>query len=459
MLSTIGLSIIVMPFNALPYLKSILHDMSHEASFYPTLIGLLLWFAYLCLKRRIFIPNRKNFHLFVIFVFWIFISTALNSPNISYMIFKGRSAISKNILQIIMFLYMAFVALYIYNVFIMKGISPLKYIRTFVMVSFLIAGFYSIFEILKMFGLNDGGVLVAIDHFIREGSNPYFVRLRSVSQEPSWFAMYCGFAFPWIFSYIFTERAIFKRLFYILLIAYLSILIFATFSRTAYFVIIIETIIFLVLAFYNVKHREKKKMLIISICLFFVLVIGYSFVFLSQMPIINLFSSIFDFSMDNSYRLSNISRIGSQTIALKIAMSHPIFGVGFGQYGFYMSQYVSDWMLVSSEIETYSADMSNTSWAPAHGLYTRIAAELGFIGLSIWIAMLLSLIFNVYKIYRRNSLSGENDYLGLSLLVCIIGVSVSGMNMDSFRFLGYWLSLAAGWAYRHQIPGALVANS
>ena len=130
-----------------------------------------------------------------------------------------------------------------------------------------------------------------------------------------------------------------------------------------------------------------------------------------------------------------------------MAVDNPVFGVGFGQYGFHMSAYVPDWALFSEDIQESMSPIPGTAWAPVYGIYVRIAAELGFVGLAMWIALWGSVVVACYRRYRNNTAAGSPDILGLALIISIVGVLITGFQTDSFRFFGYWISMGIAWAY------------
>jgi O-antigen ligase len=177
---------------------------------------------------------------------------------------------------------------------------------------------------------------------------------------------------------------------------------------------------------------------------------------MSGLTLVNLNSSgksLIDvfLSLASKDNLSNIARFGAQLAGYQMALDHPVFGVGLGQYGFRVADYIPDWALVSEEIRKWISPTEGTAWAPVHNIYVRIASEGGFIGLLLWISMWGSVLLGCIRKYRSNTVaSGQPDYLGLALVVSIVGVLLSGFNADSFRFFGYWLSLGAAWAYISQ---------
>ncbi|MCK5356837.1 MAG: hypothetical protein KAJ48_00445, partial [Elusimicrobiales bacterium] len=91
-------------------------------------------------------------------------------------------------------------------------------------------------------------------------------------------------------------------------------------------------------------------------------------------------------------------------------------------------------------------DIVGSPWPPVHGLFARIFAEGGSLGLFIWCSIWLYIFISVYKKY---TLKGDNgvENIGIILLVCIPSVSLLGFLVDSFRFPEYWYVLALSWLY------------
>ena len=122
----------------------------------------------------------------------------------------------------------------------------------------------------------------------------------------------------------------------------------------------------------------------------------------------------------------------------------PVLGFGLGQYGFHAYNYVPDWAKSNPEISSW-VDLSMTQkWAPVHNIYARLFAETGICGIFSWILIwLVSAIIMLKDLIK----SKDRQTLNISVffLLAIYGIMVVGMNIDSFRYMPYWI-----------IPGAMM---
>lgn len=449
----LALAIILLPFNSLPYLKNILREMSNEGTFYPLFIAIIIWGILIPKGNKFELPKHLGFKMLVLLLIWIFLSGAANFTSISFLYTKGRTGIEKLIFQIMLVVFIMLSALTVYN--IVSHIPQfLLNLRRYVMISFLIAGLYSVIEIAFLSG-NELAITVlqTINPLIHGTHVPllYPGRLRSVSGEASWFAMYCGFISPWIFSYVFTER---RRIWiYTILTAYLILIVMLTQSRTAYVITAIQLFLFSFGIVFANRNVLRKIRLIPFITAIAIGILVSQVAFKKNVPtgytVQDTFSSLAQTQTSNNvFLMSNIARFGSQIAAINMAQEHPIFGVGLGQYGFYMPDYVPKWATTSDEIKEWMSKEEGTPWPPVHNLYARITAELGFVGLGIWLILWATVLLSCYKRYRlNNQTNGQHDTLGFALMVSIVGVLLSGLNADSFRFFGYWTVLGIAWWY------------
>ncbi|MBP2651499.1 MAG: hypothetical protein H6Q74_2324 [Firmicutes bacterium] len=438
-------AIIVFPFNGLPYFQDILKELSPDASVYPFIIALFIWLMmFLMGIIKLIIPMNVTFKLLLLFIFWSIVSGISNMAEINENIFKGRTGIEKYVGQIGVLLFVSLLFLLIYNVCI-KTKKPLLEIRKSILISFIIVGMYSVIEILYLNGNSSAQtVLESINPFIRdEGTNSlgqYGLRLRSVAFEPSHFAMYCSFAFPWLLSYIITEN---RKLWPYLCSIYMLLLMLLTNSRFCYVIGSVQLLLFI--SKLKITYRINYRSLIGTLILINTVVMISCFLVSddSLFSIINTILSLLD--SDNS---SNIARYGSQVTAIRMVLDYPIVGVGLGQFGFYMADYVPSWACYNPEIISYLANIEGTHWPTVHSLYPRIAAELGFPGLFIWLIMWANLISGCIRRYYINLKIGhQTDAMGLTIILSISGVVFSGWNYDSIRFFGYWLMLGFGMYY------------
>ncbi|MBI3593465.1 MAG: O-antigen ligase family protein [Nitrospirae bacterium] len=447
-----ALSFVFLAIDDLPYFYSEFGEMAYLAPFYSLFAALLFWILKLAYDGRIFLPTTLSAKLFVFFIIWILLSGALNLYDVTGIEVKGRLGIEKLIFQLIVVLFGFIVAIFIYNVLILTR-EPLVTIRRLILISFLLVGSYSILELFYLAGNEQASiVLEKLNMFIHASKNIenysylYPNRVRSVSSESSWFSMYSGFAFPWIVSYMFTRPK--NYIIYLFLTSYFLILIMFTFSRTA----LVITFCQLSLIIYAlIREKVRKLKLLFYMAISILILIGFAY----TSNIGNLAFTVNDLvtriiSLDAP---SNLARFGSQVAALEMGMENPLFGVGLGQYGFHMSEFVPEWAKASSEIRLWTNPAVGTAWPPIHSIYVRLICEVGLIGFLIWCLAWFNLIYSCYKTLKLSSIYMIDDrelhFLSISLLVSMVGVFLAGFNSDSFRFLGYWYVMGIGWSYNY----------
>ena len=156
----------------------------------------------------------------------------------------------------------------------------------------------------------------------------------------------------------------------------------------------------------------------------------------------------FTLAQETPYRVSNVSRVGMQVAAVKMALASPLLGVGLGGFGFRVGEFVPDWALVSPDVQEWLAETEGTAWPAVHGLWARLAAETGLAGLVLFAAAWPVFLRSAWWRARRWRGAGETELVDLWLAVFWSGVSclAAGFAWDSFRFGGYWLLLGVGWA-------------
>lgn len=157
------------------------------------------------------------------------------------------------------------------------------------------------------------------------------------------------------------------------------------------------------------------------------------------------------YSSDNTlqnkteYSASNTIRAVSQNAALRLGLQNPVFGIGLGQFGFYLPEFIIERIReiedseVRNTIQKFIRNSPSSPWPPTYSLFMRILAELGFIGLGIWLLIWITIIAQFY----RHIVQKDNhvNLFMVSLLTCTIGMIVVMFSHDSFRYSGYWITL------------------
>ncbi|MEI7989580.1 MAG: O-antigen ligase family protein, partial [Chloroflexota bacterium] len=216
-----------------------------------------------------------------------------------------------------------------------------------------------------------------------------------------------------------------------------------------YITIIIELIIFIVVLLAKAGRRVRRGAIyVIGAVVVCSLIVMFASVEEPVEKITNLVSTLITSQQGEEFYMSNVSRFGSQQTAYNIGLDHPIIGVGFGQYGFYMPYYLPDYAYNNPEIIIYASFLDNTAWAPAHGLFARLLAEIGFIGLALFVMIWATFLWSCWSTYRvLNKINPGLSSIGLALILSTLGVLMVGFTADTFRFFGYWFTLAVGWYY------------
>ena len=265
--------------------------------------------------------------------------------------------------------------------------------------------------------------------------------------------MYVAFAYPWVVSYILTEKRYTKKILYGIVVLYMLLLVYLTKSRVAYAVTMGEMVLILFgILLFDRKKLNKVLIVIITIC---------------SMLSINSFNTLNSYIMsirqqqgstdeviDDGYNIdmsvgdvvqslnsktnhSNIARLGLQKSAINMGMDNPIIGIGLGQFGFYADQYIEEDARISFEIQRWTNPEEVDFWPPAFALIPRIVAEQGFVGAAIFIAFLLVTMIKFFVKYVK---ANENT-MEILTMVSLIGVIVSTFNADTYGLPQLWILL------------------
>lgn len=446
------LSFILIPFDDLPYLTK-LSGVGRRAAMYPFFIIIPI-IAFLSLRKfKLYFELSLEKIFLLLFYLWIIISIGINISNILHSSYKGESGISKSIIHLITLTFVLLIS-YCTELILRQGKVTLFNIRTTIAISLIPVSIITLIEIINILNLLDlSNILEKITYAINLQLRGYVYggRSRGVSAEASYLGMYCAFVFPWILSYLYTDKNKLKKLFFTLISAFILLVVIATKSRTAYILILFElvSLFMLILLFYF--NMKVKLYTTIIVCVSVILLLLYPKAFTlimnsntkveinqpteNKAPVSSEYevSSIVS-SVTDSENLSNIARSSMQNAAIKIAIDNPIFGVGLGQFAFNFSDYISENSLRSHEVQIW-LDESNPTWPPVHSLYHRIVAEMGFVGLILYFLFFfiicLKLLIKIIK--------SKHDILGSLLLLSYCSIIIGSLTIDTFLLTHFWL--------------------
>lgn len=446
---------LVLPINNLPYFESYLGELSVEATTYPFLFAVVIY-VYLLFKKSVEIPRYSSFHLLLIFFGVIIISGIFNIDAIVNSSIKGSVGLVKFIRQSMVVFFMFFVCLCFYET--IKNLMLLRkllVIRTFIAISMALVFLYSFVEVSTFH--YDGvprELLYVFDSVIHRDVF-YVKRVRSLSGEPSFLGLYLVVAFPWILSYCFEQGKMkVVGLLFLLLTAFFSML---TFSRTVYLLLCVEALVYFMCYFY-IRSACNWSRVVDLLLVLIAIIMGLSSASIvsvqGDFSVGNVVNSlrvdkvfVSEMSNQEAFAVSNIGRLGSQMAAINMARDNSILGVGLGQYGFHMSAYVPEWAWDSPEIKDWASAEVGTRWPLVHGLYARIAAELGLFGVFCFLGSMFLVMWRSVTLFFRRPKSSHLELFEPSMAAMFLGVFLSGFIYYSFRYFGFWLVFSFGWAY------------
>lgn len=415
--------------------------LGKEGSFYPIAAGVFVWLIeILFLKKSVHVPSGKSIYFFYAFLVIIIFSGVVNFFDILELRFQGEIGIGRCLVQTGTMFFYFLVVLYVYNIFYEEKRNQILFFRRWILLSFVLAGAYSLLELGKIGGNSlSSDVIIFIDHLFRAGGEAddisnYF-RIRSLTAEASYFGMYIAIVLPWVLEKSFLDRSRYQSLFF-LVFGYIIVLVLFSLSRTAYMVVAIELVVFL-LMFPHVVWEERKRLSVFVIVFFTAAVLSSEFISatLPKVDVAEVYESLLS---DNN--LSNVARYGSQLAAWNIFLEHPILGVGYGMYGFYAPDYYPEEAWRSVEISMWATNGSGWPWPPAHSLYARVLAELGGLGLLVYGALLISLFCAVWRCGTTKDIGRMTEKRILALTM--LGIVLQGVNVDAFRIMPMWIVFA-----------------
>jgi hypothetical protein len=437
------LTVFLLPFTGIAGF-SFLGELQGDASAHIILlIGFPIFLYTIFYQKKVKLINNWIYLLFIFFLITTCITSVISINTFSH-VFKGKSGYEKFILQYSLLLFFSiFVCHYFYYILSNYTLdSILLSLRKIIKLSYILVCIYAFFEVLHIYGIDTfTPLLKVVDQVIRSESEFNFLthnRIRSVSPEPPFLTLFLVFAVPWLLSYFITHPQ--QKLGNWILLTSIILLVYFSGSRSGLVIITLELILFFAL---QIKQRISKQKLRYALYIGPLLLISFSIVlYHSKDEIINKLKSI---SVENKsdLQVSSISRWGTQDAALGIALDNPIVGVGFGQQGFYFPAYYSKWSYSNSyEIRDWASNKTAT-WPPGFSMFTRLAAETGFVNAIFFFAInILLLVKLIIKSKTPYSNSPSFKVLATICAVMMAGYILTFLQWDSFRLIGYWLLLS-----------------
>jgi O-antigen ligase len=138
--------------------------------------------------------------------------------------------------------------------------------------------------------------------------------------------------------------------------------------------------------------------------------------------------------------VSTTSRLALFSAQASIFGGHPVFGVGFGQFGFHAQAVLPSWAWESYEVVNWFETFDELP--PTFNVAGRLGAELGLPGLVIWYGFWITAIVQIVRAASRLPSASLLNSLNVALLGSIFSVVLGGMSNDPFRRPETWILMA-----------------
>ena len=260
--------------------------------------------------------------------------------------------------------------------------------------------------------------------------DPRSSRISSVSFEAPALGTYLLSISGWMFSYIITSNSKWKYIPTIIVV----VLAFLSGSRAAFFITIIQTLVFIAILLRNTRHsktflKTSFSFILVSFVLFGVYskeITGY------------VKNEIQSFKLDDEqHSNSNKSRFGIQQAMFKVFLENPLVGTGYGLQAFESRKYYPVWAKRNNwEFREMYLNQNDERFPPGYNIYLRFLSETGLVGFLIFCGLLIQVFLWCYNNFNKHNL------YSIVILISMIGFSMNWLKMDSFRIYAFWLCLA-----------------
>jgi len=249
-------------------------------------------------------------------------------------------------------------------------------------------------------------------------------RLSGAIGEKNYYAQIMLMLVPLGLFRFWGEQSLIMRLFGLMGTALAGVGMVLAFSRGAAvgFVMMIVILLFL-----RLIKPYQVALFIVVVAMVGVSMPQYAQRLISLQDLTSFFSDGADTAQVDS---SMSSRATEMLAAFNVFVDHPILGVGPGQFKYYSKKY-GDALDISVLEGTREA----------HSLYLDIAAEFGFLGLTVFMAMLLLTLYRLYQV--RLTKPGMAN-MATTFILVIVSYMATGifLHMAYTRYFALMLALA-----------------
>lgn len=382
---------------------------------------------------RIEIP-RPLFIFATCLLIWLLVSAAVNFEGIMTSDFHGRGGFNKFATSSVVLIFGITTAIVCTASF--KRASDVERLFVNPLVAALVAcAIFAVPEILSWFS-SAGELLYKIStgllHTAEHEKGRVTGRLISLAFEAPDLSYFCGFACPWaLFAY--RVRARNRSLLNAPILAAMPLLLalgmlLLSNSRTG--LLMFGGLIFAELVYWGLMRGMRLGVLaLVAVIPVFAAVLLVPWFALNHVDA--------TLAADD---VSTTSRLALFSAQLSIFAHNPIFGVGFGQFGFHAYPVLPSWAWDSYEVINWFETFDDLP--PTFNVAGRLGAELGAPGLLIWYGFWAVAIVRIAQGALRQRRDSSLNFLNVALLGSIFSLILGGMSNDPFRRPETWILMA-----------------
>jgi len=327
--------------------------------------------------------------------------SSLNLPIFIFIFVMSISLLISEIVAVSSRDYIIFLSYFLIYFLIINNVNNQEQFFSFIKLFFIISFIVAFYALIQYYGF---------DPYLKE-----FNAITSTIGQKNWISNYLALIFPLIFSYFLLEKIKKNKIIYFFLLSIFYTTIMICQSRGIW-ISIISTILIGIFVIYEFKlfkiFQENQKWLILLFVTFLIITIIYStdnFLNRSDITVPQRALSTFD-EQDPSIN----TRILIWKNTIEMIKDRPIFGSGIGTFKMNYLNYQAEFLKNNPYYIRYSVKAGE-----AHNEYLQMWAELGIIGLGIFIGIILIFYSFTLDYLKKN----DSDKDKIIVFVLVLGIT------------------------------------
>jgi len=330
----------------------------------------------------------------------IWVKSPLNLPIYLFILIMSISLFESKFLIVSLRDYLIFLSYFLIYFLVINNIENEQEFNSFIKLFFLISFIISIYTIIQYYGL---------DPYLRD-----LGALTSTIGQKNWISNYLALVFPMIFSFFLLEEIKKNKILLFLLLSIIYTIIMICQSRGIWISISL-TLIFAIYIFIKFKlfeiFKKNKKWLIILLSTFLIITIIYSTDNPLNKSLLTLPQRALSTFDEKDPSINTRFLIWKNT--LQMIKDKPLLGSGIGTFKMnYLDCQAKFFKDNPDSIKYYTFPRE------AHNEYLQIGAELGLLGLGLFMAIIFIFYSTVLNFLKKEQ-NSKNRLVGWGLLTGI----------------------------------------